>query len=371
MVVDLVSPAVPRSATVLQKKTGEISMSLSQRQLIRSYSQEGTALSARTNLVRQSRAWLNKHKIRSFYQHVEDDSFEHGAKVLIQLAGLGNLRPNMMLLGYKSDWREAPKNDVIAYVNVVQQLRTPGSVFGVTGKMPVQIGPPKIQSMNKFFNSAFEHFMAVGILRVKGGLDYSSVLETILHMENETEEVDSHSFNDGTYPPMATDHHGEFNDLGAEKKEPKRKKSANKKVSVAEPRGYEGVNLPMTVLSNVTRFQQKHPKGFIDVYWLYDDGARDDDNDWRAVFESFDRDAVQLSLLRVEPIDSQTFEALEVFVKVRRWLTILLPYIIQRRQAFRNCKLRIFTLLSKSGGLEEQQRKRKAAYAQLGGMGWN
>ncbi|CAG0912314.1 unnamed protein product [Notodromas monacha] len=230
---------------------------------------EGTALSARTNLVRQSRAWLNKHKIRSFYQHVEDDSFEHGAKVLIQLAGLGNLRPNMMLLGYKSDWREAPKNDVIAYVNVV--------------------------------HSAFEHFMAVGILRVKGGLDYSSVLETILHMENETEEVDSHSFNDD---------HGEFNDLGAEKKEPKRKKSANKKVSVAEPRGYEGVNLPMTVLSNVTRFQQKHPKGFIDVYWLYDDGG----------------------------------------------LTILLPYIIQRRQAFRNCKLRIFTLLSKSGGLEEQQR---------------
>jgi hypothetical protein len=74
----------------------------------------------KTNLLRQARAWLGKHKVRAFYKHVEDDDFEHGARAMIQLVGLGNLRPNMLLLGYKSDWRDAPRDDVISYVNVVQ-----------------------------------------------------------------------------------------------------------------------------------------------------------------------------------------------------------------------------------------------------------
>jgi solute carrier family 12 sodium/potassium/chloride transporter 2 len=37
-------------------------------------------------------------------------------------------------------------------------------------------------------------------------------------------------------------------------------------------------------------------------------------------------------------------------------LTVLLPYIMQKRRIYEGCKLRIFTVMSHRGGLEEEQR---------------
>lgn len=53
---------------------------------------------------------------------VEDDSFERGCKSLMQIAGLGKLKPNMVLLGYKSDWVGHPekKGELREYFAVIQ-----------------------------------------------------------------------------------------------------------------------------------------------------------------------------------------------------------------------------------------------------------
>jgi K-Cl cotransporter len=151
--------------------------------------------------------WLKDHNIKSFYSVVESDSFTSGVKYLISLTGLGKLSPNMVLLGFPS-----MKNDfksIEEYVEVLKML--------------------------------FRKKMSVGILRMKDGLTFSSIPETVVGQ---------------------------------------------------------------------TEVFQKKSTGFIDVWWLYDDGG----------------------------------------------LTLLLPYILQTRKRFKNCKLRIFSLAHKPDSFDKDTR---------------
>ena len=43
---------------------------------------------------------------QGFYTVTETSSFEEGAKSCLTLAGLGKLSPNMLLIGFKSNWAE-------------------------------------------------------------------------------------------------------------------------------------------------------------------------------------------------------------------------------------------------------------------------
>lgn len=70
-------------------------------------------------------------------------------------------------------------------------------------------------------------------------------------------------------------------------------------------------DLPKEVIESMSFFQEKRPKGTIDVWWLYDDGG----------------------------------------------LTMLLPYIISTRSTWANCKIRIFALSNRKQELEVEQKK--------------
>ena len=54
-------------------------------------------------------------------EFVLSDSFLSGAEMLIQTAGLGAMRPNTVLLGYKEDWRESSQEEVGDYVNLLRK----------------------------------------------------------------------------------------------------------------------------------------------------------------------------------------------------------------------------------------------------------
>lgn len=69
--------------------------------------------------------------------------------------------------------------------------------------------------------------------------------------------------------------------------------------------------LPKSVLDSMNFFQEKRPKGTLDVWWLYDDGG----------------------------------------------LCLLLPYIISTRSTWSNCKLRIFALSNGKHELDVEQKK--------------
>ena len=68
------------------------------------------------------------------------------------LAGLGKLSPNMLILGFKSDW--------------MNQMDAAQQYFNI-------------------LEAAFDHAYSVGILRVRSGLDFSAQIKAV---ETEAEE---------------------------------------------------------------------------------------------------------------------------------------------------------------------------------------
>lgn len=73
-------------------------------------------------------------------------------------------------------------------------------------------------------------------------------------------------------------------------------------------------DIPKEILMAVNQFQCKQKNGFIDVWWLYDDGG----------------------------------------------LTLLLPYLLSTRKQWKGCKLRVFALANKKDELDTEQRNMAA-----------
>lgn len=65
-------------------------------------------------------SWLKAYKIKAFYVQVDGISFEQGAKALLKASGIGKLRPNILLMGYKSDWNTCSREDLVMYFEVLQ-----------------------------------------------------------------------------------------------------------------------------------------------------------------------------------------------------------------------------------------------------------
>lgn len=74
----------------------------------------------RESLNSRAYEWFTKRKIKAFYTIVDDVSFKDGASALVQASGLGKLRPNILMMGFKEDWQTCDKNEVVDYVEVMQ-----------------------------------------------------------------------------------------------------------------------------------------------------------------------------------------------------------------------------------------------------------
>ncbi|XP_070687607.1 solute carrier family 12 member 3 [Pempheris klunzingeri] len=48
--------------------------------------------------------WLNQRRVKSFYRGVVATELRSGVNMLLQGAGLGRLKPNVLLMGFKTDW---------------------------------------------------------------------------------------------------------------------------------------------------------------------------------------------------------------------------------------------------------------------------
>ncbi|KAB7507823.1 Solute carrier family 12 member 2, partial [Armadillidium nasatum] len=201
-------------------------------------------------ITRKAYNWFGKHKIRSFFALVEAQDLEEGSRFLFQLVGLGKLRPNMVLMGYKSNWRECDKEELKPYFNTLHQ--------------------------------ALNMHLGLAILRVPNGFDYSHMLEDEnLTLPNGNEapsqtpaggdannaqnEAQDDNSSEASSPPGSPNL-----DRETETKDEKPKKR-NQLASLYQ--GVGGVDLPKDVLDNITMFQRKQKKGTIDVWWLYDDGG--------------------------------------------------------------------------------------------------
>ncbi|CAL9697055.1 unnamed protein product [Knipowitschia caucasica] len=91
-------------------------------------------------------AWLNTRKVKSFYREVASSDLRTGVNVLMQGAGLGRIRPNVLLLGFKTLWRNDPPQAAHDYIGIL--------------------------------HDAFELQYGVCVLRMKDGLDISKTLHS-------------------------------------------------------------------------------------------------------------------------------------------------------------------------------------------------
>jgi solute carrier family 12 sodium/potassium/chloride transporter 2 len=75
----------------------------------------------RRGLIERGNHWLHeRQKIKAFYTVVDGCGFEDGARALIQATGLGKMRPNILLMGYKCDWTTCNTDDLKNYFTVLQ-----------------------------------------------------------------------------------------------------------------------------------------------------------------------------------------------------------------------------------------------------------
>ncbi|KAF0040892.1 hypothetical protein F2P81_006790 [Scophthalmus maximus] len=66
--------------------------------------------------------WLNRRKVGAFYRGVVAAELRSGVNMLLQGAGLGRIKPNVLLMGFKTDWLSDAPQAAHAYIGILQLL---------------------------------------------------------------------------------------------------------------------------------------------------------------------------------------------------------------------------------------------------------
>lgn len=120
--------------------------------------------------------WLADNHIKAFLSVTRNSSFSEGVRTAVELNGLGKLSPNMILFGFHQGWKEE-SDRAAEYLKAIQV--------------------------------SFDLHLAVGVLRVNGGLDISELfgennqkaLTSIRRQRTMSEKSDSSEIVDETGEP--------------------------------------------------------------------------------------------------------------------------------------------------------------------------
>ncbi|XP_067445033.1 solute carrier family 12 member 3 [Thunnus thynnus] len=63
--------------------------------------------------------WLNQRKVKSFFRDVVATDLRSGVNMLLQGSGLGRIRPNVLLMGFKRDWRSDSPEAAHNYIGIL------------------------------------------------------------------------------------------------------------------------------------------------------------------------------------------------------------------------------------------------------------
>ncbi|XP_054856363.1 solute carrier family 12 member 3 [Eublepharis macularius] len=63
--------------------------------------------------------WLTKRKIKAFYTDVLAEDLRTGAQTLMQASGLGRMKPNVLVMGYKKNWQVAHPRTLEDYIGIL------------------------------------------------------------------------------------------------------------------------------------------------------------------------------------------------------------------------------------------------------------
>uniref|UniRef100_A0AC35TMV5 AA_permease domain-containing protein n=1 Tax=Rhabditophanes sp. KR3021 TaxID=114890 RepID=A0AC35TMV5_9BILA len=291
--------------------------------------------------------WCKQRHIKCFVSSFPSKSLRQGAHNLTQICGLGKLRPDIVLMGFKANWSSTPDNlqEINEYFGIVLDsfesnmgvciLRNAASGFDFSDMMEklnmgdhdrlkisekvvtVSEGMSKEESFDVVETTAANSietedeskltertpsYLDINDIDdedVDEDEDNTSQSSTPSHKDPESNHSSKvHFDNEETFE----EHHSTLNHLSINEKYGGiiRRKSTRRPTAAQKE-----------LLTSINRFKNKIKQPIIDVWWLFDDGG----------------------------------------------LTLLIPYLLSIPKSYlENAKLRVFTVSASSGGIEQMQR---------------
>nr|XP_033951270.1 solute carrier family 12 member 2 isoform X2 [Pseudochaenichthys georgianus] len=195
--------------------------------------------------------WLLKNETKAFYTPVFAEDMRQGAQYLLQAAGLGRLKPNMLVMGFKNDWRDGDMMNVETYISMI--------------------------------HDAFDFQFGAVILRLKEGLDVSHIqgqdellssqeksgMKDVIVSIDTSKDSDADSSKPSSKATSLQNSPAPQKDEEDDGKAPTRPLLKKDKRSPTMPLNVSDQRL----LAASQQFQQKQGKGTVDVWWLFDDGG--------------------------------------------------------------------------------------------------
>ncbi|XP_055901936.1 bumetanide-sensitive sodium-(potassium)-chloride cotransporter isoform X2 [Eupeodes corollae] len=264
----------------------------------------------RKTLIEEGQKYLDARKIKAFYNVIDGFTMEDGTSALIKASGFGKLTPNIVLMGYKNDWRHCRKEEVSSYFEILHNafsLRMGVAILRVPDGLDFSELNHEIRTPAPAINgNALNHLQSQGVANMT--IPHMQATSDILHVDSNLNlpgMISATSTLTVPQPPPMPN----MSNL-------KKLQTTNDSIIYSTKGGSE---LPKDILDAVTVFARKQPKGTIDVWWMYDDGG----------------------------------------------LTMLLPYIISMRSNWSNCKLRVFALTNRRLDLEEEEKSMSSLLQKL------
>ncbi|CAH1403525.1 unnamed protein product, partial [Nezara viridula] len=251
----------------------------------------------RESRVVRGQDWLTCKKVKGFFTLVDGLGPAEAARSIIQTTGVGKLRPNVLMMGYKSDWAQCPYDDLNVYFSILHEafanrfavviLRHPS---GLDFSLPTTIEPvPVIEelaaSMTDLTNGS----------ALKGSPDISRIPSQASFIISGNVVSDRAVYNTGF-----------TNGISPSNILRTRKKATTDKMLLKYPNEEE---YSKAIIDDMRIFDKKFKGGYLDVWWLYDDGG----------------------------------------------FAILLPYILSTRQIFSSCRMRVFAIANRNYDLKTEE----------------
>ncbi|CAB1460473.1 unnamed protein product [Pleuronectes platessa] len=196
--------------------------------------------------------WLLKNETKAFYTPVFAEDMRQGTQYLLQAAGLGRLKPNTLVLGFKNDWRDGDMMNVETYISLI--------------------------------HDAFDFQFGAVILRLKEGLDVSHIQgqddllssqEKSSVMKDVIVSIDTSKDSDADSSKQSSKATSLQNSPAIQKDDDDDGKATTQPLLKKDKRS---PTVPLNVsdqrlLEASQQFQKKQGKGTVDVWWLFDDGG--------------------------------------------------------------------------------------------------
>ncbi|XP_072514654.1 solute carrier family 12 member 2 isoform X1 [Salminus brasiliensis] len=197
-----------------------------------------------SDLVRYQR-WLLNNNSKAFYTPVVAEDLRQGTQYLLQAAGLGRLKPNTLVLGFKNDWRNSDMKETETYINMI--------------------------------HDAFDFQYGAVILRLREGLDISHIQgqDDTSGMKDVVVSIDLSKDSDGDSSKLSSKATSVQNSPAVQKDDEDDGKAPTQPL-LKKDKNSPTMPLNMAdqkLLEASQQFQKKQGKGTVDVWWLFDDGG--------------------------------------------------------------------------------------------------